>query len=158
MNSIAEKMFARRAVNEHTKLRLGVGVFLLDADGRVLLEKRSDCGLWGLPGGGIDPGESVHTAAAREVREETGFEIRVTRMIGVYSEPEDRIVTFQDNGDVVHRIDVIVEAEIVSGDLVLSDESEEMRFFERGDFPREICPPAIKPIEDYLNGAIAVLR
>jgi hypothetical protein len=53
---------------------------------------------------------------------------------------------------------VIVEAEIVSGELVLSDESEEMRFFERGGFPSEICPPAIKPIEDYLNGATAVLR
>jgi len=158
MNSIAERMFASRAVDEHTQIRLGVGVFLLDVERKVLLEKRSDCGLWGLPGGGIEPGESARAAAVREVREETGFEIIVTRMIGVYSEPQNRIVTFQDNGDVVHRIDVIVEAEIVSGELALSHESEELRFFELGEFPPDVCPPAIKPIQDYLNGVSGVLR
>ncbi|MDA1276795.1 MAG: NUDIX domain-containing protein [Verrucomicrobia bacterium] len=158
MNPIADRMFACRSADEHTRIRLGVGVFLLNAERKVLLEKRSDCGLWGLPGGGVEPGESVHAAAAREVREETGFEIQITRMIGVYSEPKDRIVTFQDNGDVVHRIDVIVEAEIVSGKLVLSHESEELRFFERGKFPSEVCPPAVIPLQDYLNGVSGVLR
>lgn len=158
MNPIAEKMFAARPVDEKTKIRLGVGVFLLDANRKVLLEKRSDCSLWGLPGGGFDPGESVQEAASREVQEETGFGIRVTRLIGVYSEPADRIVTFLDNGDVVHRIDVIIEAEIVSGRLALSHESEELRFFDRTEFPSEICPPAVKPIADYLHGASGVIR
>lgn len=158
MNPIAEKMFAARPVDENTQIRLGVGVFLLDSKRRVLLEKRSDCGLWGLPGGAIEPGESVHEAAGREVQEETGFEIKVTRLIGVYSEPADRIVTFLDNGDVVHRIDIIVEAEIVSGQLALSHESEELRFFDRTEFPGEICPPAIRPIEDYLHSASGVIR
>src|SRR5512135_1153543 len=47
----------------------------LDASGRLLLHRRSDNGLWGLPGGKVDPGESVSAAVAREVLEETGFRV-----------------------------------------------------------------------------------
>ncbi len=151
-------MYAKHAADANTRIRLSVGVFVRNSSGQILLEKRNDNGMWGLPGGNLEPGESIADAAVREVREETGLTIRLTRLIGVYSEPEDRIVTYPDNGDVVHRIDVIVEAMIVSGELTASSESEALQFFELSDLPKEICPPARAPVADYLHGLTGMIR
>lgn len=65
---------------------LGVTVAIVDA-GRVLLTKREDFEVWCLPGGHVDDGESLATAARREVIEETGLEVELTRLVGVYSRP-----------------------------------------------------------------------
>ena len=54
-----------------------------DEPDQILLMKRSDNQHWGLPGGYVEPGESVHSAAQREVWEETGYEIEVGRLVGV---------------------------------------------------------------------------
>ncbi len=158
MNAAAEKMFAKRTADAQTRIGLGVGVMVRNERGQLLLEKRSDCGLWGLPGGRVEPGESITQAAVREVWEETGLTIQVTRLLGVYSEPSDRILTYPDNGDVVHKIDVILEAKVLSGEIVLSSESESMVFFDCVAVPAGICPPAKQPIEDYLNGLSSVLK
>lgn len=68
---------------------LGVTVAVIE-DGRVLVTKRADFPAWCLPGGGVDAGESVAAAAVREVREETGLEVALTRLVGVYSRPRWR--------------------------------------------------------------------
>ena len=64
------------------KLGVNVAVF---RNGRILLTKREDFEVWCLPGGGIEDGESFAQAAVRETREETGLEVRLTRLVGVYS-------------------------------------------------------------------------
>ena len=56
-----------------------------DRPREILLMRRSDNRHWGLPGGYVEPGESVVVATEREVREETGYEIEVGRLVGVYS-------------------------------------------------------------------------
>ncbi|MDB4880744.1 MAG: hydrolase [Gemmatimonadetes bacterium] len=61
----------------------GVGALIRDEDGRELLERRSDGGDWGLPAGGVDPGETPAEAIRREVRGETGLEVRVAGVAGV---------------------------------------------------------------------------
>ena len=55
--------------------------------GQVLLTKRRDFGVWCLPGGAVEDGESLAQAAIREVREETGLDVRLTRLVGLYSRP-----------------------------------------------------------------------
>jgi 8-oxo-dGTP pyrophosphatase MutT (NUDIX family) len=151
-------MFARRSATADTQIRLGVGVIVRNATGQILLEKRSDNGLWGPPGGRIEPGESVAEAAVREVREETGLTVEVTRLVGVYSEPADRIVTYLDNGDVRHLVDVMVEATILSGTLTCSLESEDLAFYFPEALPTDLVPPARRPLEDYLGNRLGILR
>ncbi len=158
MTAVAESLFGPYKADASTRVKVGVGIILRDSEGRLLLEKRGDCGLWGFCGGKVEPGESVTESAVREVREETGLEIRITRFVGVYSEPGHRIVRYPNNGEMVHLVDVILEAEITGGTLVASPESEELRFFAQNELPKEMVPPAFQPLEDYLKGLSHVLR
>ena len=142
-----------------TRVKVGVGVIVVDDRGRVLLEKRSDNGMWGLPGGGIEPGESVYETALREVKEETGLDVGITGLVGVYSEPSARrIVTYPDNGDVRHLVDIVLISEMISGEMVISSESLDLRFFNPDSFPLDLVPPAIQPLEDFVAGKKNVLR
>ncbi len=65
-------------------LHLAASIAILGND-RILLIQREDFRVWGLPGGDVDPGESLAQAAAREAREETGLEVALTRLVGMYS-------------------------------------------------------------------------
>ncbi|MCU0491068.1 MAG: NUDIX domain-containing protein [Chloroflexaceae bacterium] len=66
-------------------ISLGVIVAVF-SEGRMLLTQREDFAVWCLPGGGVDEGEALAEAAVREVREETGLEVELTELVGVYSE------------------------------------------------------------------------
>lgn len=151
-----EVMYASRPADAKTIVRVGVGVIVCNSRGQILLEKRSDCGWWGLPGGRIEPGESVIQAALREVKEETGLEVEIIQLLGVYSEPTGRIVTFPDN--VVHLVDIVVVARIISGELRCSIESEQLQFFEPTTLPSEIVPPARVPLQDFRQGKTGIIR
>ena len=84
-------------IGKKGRIRLGCSVVIFDeARKKVLLTKRADNGLWCLPGGGVDPGESVEETVIREAWEETGLTIRVLRLIGVYSDP-DWLVVYSDD-------------------------------------------------------------
>ena len=90
-------------------------------DQQVLLQQRSDNGKWSLPGGNMDIGESVLEAIKREVKEETGLEITVDRISGVYSDP-NHVIAYTD-GEVRQQFSLCFVAEAVSGQLRISDES-----------------------------------
>ena len=71
--------------------KLMVDIVIPDGEGRVLLIQRANDPYeesWALPGGFVDVGETVEEAAAREAKEETGLDVEILRMVGVYSEPE----------------------------------------------------------------------
>ena len=94
---------------------------------KVLLTRRSDNGQWCLPGGAMDPGESVTECCAREVLEETGLVVSVGRLIGVYSTPH-RITEYAD-GNRKQALDLVFEAVRISGELGISDETTEAGYF-----------------------------
>jgi ADP-ribose pyrophosphatase YjhB (NUDIX family) len=113
-------------------IRLGSTAIIFDESRtKILLTRRMDNGQWCLPGGATDPGESVAEGCVREVFEETGLRVRVTRLVGVYSDP-DQLVIYPD-GNKVHVVALSFEAEIVSGELGLSNETTDAGFFTISD-------------------------
>jgi glycerol-1-phosphatase len=109
-------------------IRPGVGAVIFDGD-RVLLQRRDDNGRWGLPGGGVDAGESVVAAVVREVREETGLDVEPLRLIGVYSDPANHQVIAYPDGNVIHYVSAVFECAIRGGTLACGPESLELGFF-----------------------------
>ena len=89
----------QKVLNGIETTRLGVALALIDQNLRILLERRSDVGWWGITGGRIDPGETPLECAIREVNEETGLVInpKSIMLLGIYGDPEDgRILQYPD--------------------------------------------------------------
>ena len=121
-------------------IRPGVAAVIFQ-DERVLLQRRDDNRQWGLPGGSVEPGESVRTAIIREVREETGLDVEPLRLIGVYSDPANhQIITYPD-GNVIHYVSSVFECAVRGGTLTCCEESLELAFF-----PPDALPPDTLPI------------
>ncbi len=150
-------MFAQKDPAEINKWKLAVGVILRNVRGEILLERRADCGLWGLPGGRMDLGESARDTAIREVHEETGLEISVKRLVGVYTEPVGRVISYE-GGDVVQCLTIVVEASVTGGTLGLSPESTAAEFFPPDKLPPDTLPPAQECLIDCLQKVEAVLH
>jgi 8-oxo-dGTP pyrophosphatase MutT (NUDIX family) len=110
------------------KLRVGCSATIFDENReKVLLTQRTDNGRWCLPGGRMESGESAAEACEREVWEETGLKVRVTRLIGVYSNP-DQLVIYPD-GNKAFFVVMNFEVEILQGELGISDETTAFGYF-----------------------------
>ena len=134
-------------------IRPGVAAVILTSAG-VLLQRRDDNGKWGLPGGGVEPGESVRTALVREVREETGLEVEPLRLIGVYSDPANhQIVTYPD-GNVIHYVSSVFECAIRGGELVCGVESLELGYFPADALPDDTLPISRIRIQDAITNRV----
>jgi ADP-ribose pyrophosphatase YjhB (NUDIX family) len=118
-------------------IRPGVSAIIFDAAAAILLQRRDDNGLWGLPGGGVEPGESVREAIIREVREETGLEVEPLRLIGVYSAPEHHQVVSYPDGNVVHYVSAFFECTVTGGTLACGPESLDLRWFDPEALPED---------------------
>ncbi|MEV8627474.1 NUDIX domain-containing protein [Streptomyces sp. NPDC051079] len=118
---------------EPNSLVVAASAVVVDAGGRVLLQRRTDNGLWALPGGGMDMGDSLPGAAVREVREETGLEVEITGLVGTYTDPR-HVIAYSD-GEVRRQFNVCFTARAVGGSHALSDESTELRFVAAAELP-----------------------
>ena len=113
---------------------VGCDVFATDAARRVLLIRRRDNGLWALPGGCQDLGETPAECARRECREETGFDIEVTRLLGVFSSRRyESVHTPWKENEFCH---LLFRGGIVGGQATPSTETSEVAFF-----PEDALPP-----------------
>ncbi len=109
-------------IGKQGKLRLGCSAVLFDEKReKVLLTRRTDNGMWCLPGGAIEAGESVAEGCEREVLEETGLRVRVARLTGVYSDPH-HVIVYPD-GNQAHIVALNFEVELISGEPGLSSET-----------------------------------
>ena len=97
-----------------------------NAQGELLLIERTDNGLWALPGGAQDIGESVVQAAQREVREETGIDVEITGLSGIYSDPR-HVIAYGD-GEVRQEFSLCFHAKPVGGQPRSSSESSQARW------------------------------
>lgn len=105
---------------------------IITCNGKLLLEKRRDCDLWGLVGGGVKRQETPLQAIVREIREELGVRIpkEKFRKLGVYGEP-GRIAAYRD-GSIWRMVVVVFALELEQEpEIVLSAESRDMRFFSK---------------------------
>ena len=129
----------------HEKIILTfAGGCVFNRKGEVLLQRRADSNKWGFPGGAIELGETPQMAAVRELKEETGLDVEVSGLIGIYTEFDMEY----PNGDKAQSIMVAFELTVVGGELSCDkDETVELKYFPLDDMPTLFC----KQHEDLLH-------
>jgi ADP-ribose pyrophosphatase YjhB (NUDIX family) len=156
----ARRAMTRYFAEDPQELRLSVSavVWRDPARAEMLLMRRSDNGHWGLPGGYVEPGESVAEAAAREVFEETGVKVQVGRLIGVYSDPGRQVIEYPD-GNRIQAVNLCFEAMAVGqGEPTTPEETLETGYFPTDGLPEPFVPIHGVRVDDALatEGTVAV--
>ncbi|TDE39370.1 NUDIX domain-containing protein [Actinomadura sp. 6K520] len=104
-----------------------VNVVVENDKGEILMIRRTDNDNWALPGGAIDLGESVTQAAIRETKEETGIDVEITGLVGIYSDPK-HLIHYTSNNEVRQEFSILVAGRPVGGSLQVSQESRESKW------------------------------
>jgi 8-oxo-dGTP pyrophosphatase MutT (NUDIX family) len=121
-----------------------------DDQGRLLLEHRVDNDRWALPGGTIEFGESIEQTVVREVREETGLDVEVTGLVGIYTDPRSRIA--YSDGEVRQQFTLSFRCKLLGGELKPDSEGHELRWVSPGDLDDLSIHPAMRRrIDHYLE-------
>ncbi len=124
---------------ENNAVKIGVFGIIFDDNHRVLLCRRRDYDLWNLPGGALRSGETPWDGVKREVKEETGLNVEVGRMIGLYFKPKENnlVLTFL--------------CDVKGGEIQLNDEAAAIEYFDLESLPLNIIRKHIERIKDAFN-------
>jgi ADP-ribose pyrophosphatase YjhB (NUDIX family) len=125
--------------------KVAVGTIITAPDSRLVLVRRAiepGYGLWVFPGGFVDRGEEVTSAAIREAREESGLEVRLDRLVNIYSYPDAAVVI------------IVYAATAIGGALCGDDECLEARLFSPDELPWEELAfrSTREALRDYFDG------
>lgn len=120
---------------------VGALVFIVQ-EGRILFVRwRAKGRYWSLPGGIVEPGESVEESAVREVREETGLDVHIKRVVGMHSKTAEGAVA------------ITLEGDIVGGELRReTGETEDAGFFPLDALPEPVLPHLHQRVADFRAG------
>lgn len=126
----------RSKVGQEKVILVFAGGCIFNDKGEVLLQRRGDFGKWGFPGGAVELGETPEQAAIREVKEETGLDVEINRLLGVYTDFDMEY----PNGDKAQSICIVYEFRVTGGEL-LCDEKEtlELQWFSLKETPELFC-------------------
>ena len=141
---------------DHDRLILNyAGCIIFDEQNRLLLQKRSDCEKWGFLGGMVESGESVSEAAVREVKEESGLDVEIVSLFGVYS----KYFAEYSNGDKAQPIVHMFKAKVIGGELIdKNNETLELKYFYLSDTPELFCKQHRDILADVIGGREYVFR
>lgn len=109
-------------------------VVVANHSGEILMIRRSDNDNWALPGGAMDLGESMPEAAVRETLEETGVQVEITGIVGIYTDPR-HVILYTSNNEVRQEFSIVFTAQPVAGEPTPSDESREVRWIAQTELP-----------------------
>jgi len=118
---------------------VGVFAIILNKEKQILLCHRKDYDLWNLPGGKLEKGEVPWEGVAREVKEETGLNVKIKKLVGIYSKPEKNDIVFQ------------FLCNIVGGRLRINDEADKIEYFSLDGIPKNTIPKQVERIKDYFK-------
>jgi ADP-ribose pyrophosphatase YjhB (NUDIX family) len=148
MNDYIKSM--RNLIGHETLLTVGCGAIIVDKFGRILLQRRTDLDIWGIPGGILELGETFEETVRREVREETNLTIQNVNLFGIYSGKNG--FAKYGNGDKVFSVQIIFYVEDYEGNLQSNKESREMVFLHKNEIPGNLNPHQAPFIIDWING------
>ncbi|KKT00114.1 MAG: NUDIX hydrolase [Candidatus Nomurabacteria bacterium GW2011_GWF2_43_8] len=134
---------------EENRAKFTIGVFgiIFNEQRKVLLVHRTDYDLWNLPGGGLEKREPPWEGVKREVKEETGFDVEVKKLVGFYSkkDQDDLALSFL--------------CKIIGGQATLNNEADKIEYFEVDKLPLNTIPKQVERIKDALqNSDITILK
>lgn len=119
-------------------------------DGKILLLRRKDNKKWTMPGGTLEFGESLIDCATREVKEEAGLEVKITDIIGTYTNPN--IIVAYSDGEVRQEFTVLYFGEFMGGDVSMDDESTEYRWVNLNDIQTlELADSQRRRLDDVIS-------
>lgn len=126
----------RSRVGHEKVILVFAGGYIRNENGEILLQRRGDTGTWGFPGGALELGETPEMAAIREAKEETGLDVAVGGLIGIYTDCDMKYAS----GDEAQSIMIAYELKPVGGALRTdNDETLELRYFPPDRMPPLFC-------------------
>ena len=142
------------------RVAVTIGVLALDDQRRLALTCRGTNSPWEIPGGRLVGGESVEAAALRIFTRETGLKIRLTYLLGIYSDPLERVAQDPEDTDFTHEVNILLEAHLLhqAPPPTIAQRGRRLGFFSAERLPTPLSARSVAPLQNYLHGHVGIVR